>query len=82
MKKTTEQLIIEGKQVKEWRTLMGIKQIDMAKNLNTNQCNYSHMESGRQNLDWRYGFVRDIFVQWRLSEVKRLEEQINYLKLL
>lgn len=78
--KSTEELIKEGAQLRLYRQLMGIKQIDMASKLNTNQSNYCNMELGRLNSGGRLDKVTDMFKAWREKEVYRLRTNIEYLK--
>ncbi len=75
----TEKILRQGKEMKLFRRLMGIKQCDMAAQLKTSQGNYSKMESGRENPGWRYAAVRNIFNDWRQYEINRLNNQIEYL---
>ena len=80
MKKDILDCIKEGKKAKEYRQLMGIKQIDMAKLLEVPQANLCHMETGRFNLGDRYTVIQSMFEKWRIVETLRLEEHIQYLK--
>jgi len=80
--KSTEQLLSQGKQLKEYRKLMGLKQYKVAEELNTEQGNYCRMEQGRLNADWRLDVMRKRFLAWRISEIKRLKKQIYYLNTL
>lgn len=82
MKKNTEQLIEEGKKLKTYRKLMGMKQIDMSKKINTKQSNYCRMEQGRLDSNERLDKITKMFKDWRDAEIERLNEQIKYLKAL
>lgn len=80
--KSTEQISGEGKLLREYRKLMGWKQIDAAKLFNTEQGNYSRMERGQLNADWRLDKMREYFVNWREIEIQNLQSRIDYLKFL
>lgn len=78
--KTTEQILIEGNELKTYRKLMGFKQIKAAKILNTEQGNYCRMEQGRLNSGDRLFVMRGLFYVWRRDEIKRLKQNIKYLE--
>ena len=73
-------MIEEGRKMKEYRKLMGIKQKDIAAMLDTWQSNYCKMENGLFNPGWRFKKVQEMFYEWRESEIKRLLAHIEYLK--
>lgn len=77
--KTTQEMIREGELIKTYRKLMKIKVIDMAKQFNTHQSNWSRMEYGRANAAWRFEAVRKMFLAWRMGEIERLKKRIEYL---
>ncbi|MDD5358356.1 MAG: hypothetical protein PHX80_04365 [Candidatus Nanoarchaeia archaeon] len=79
--KSTEQLIDEGIRFKKYRELMGINRRQLAKLLNMKSASdLSDMEKGRKNTRWRLEATYKLFIIWRTKEIKRLEEQIQYLK--
>jgi len=80
--KSTEQLLREGKQLKTYRRLVGLKQFEAAKMFDTEQGNYCRMEQGRLNSDYRLERLRGMFVKWRAGEVERLKKQIQWLEAL
>lgn len=82
MKKNTEQLVEEGEKLKMYRKLMGLKQKEMAKEMNTKQSNYCRMEQGRLDSNERLDKITKMFKDWRDAEIERLNEQIEYLKAL
>lgn len=66
--------------VKAMRLVMGARSKDIAKVINANQGNYSKMERGYESIsDYRYGLIREAFIQWRDKEVLRLQKHIEYL---
>lgn len=77
--KSTRQLLSEGKRLKEYRKLMGLKQYEVARELNTEQANYCRMEQGKLNSGWRFDVIRKWFLAWRVGEVERLKKHIDYL---
>lgn len=80
MSKTTKQLIEEGKKLKTFRRLMGLKQIEVATMFETEQGNYSRMEAGRLNSGYRLKALGAIFIAWRSGEIERLQKHIEYLQ--
>ena len=78
--KTAEQIQKEGKKLKEYRSLMGLKQKYVADLLDTNQPNYSAMESGRVNCGDRLEIVKDMFESWRVKEIELLTLRIKWLQ--
>ena len=80
--KSIEQIAGEGKLLREYRNLMGWKQIYAAKLFNTEQGNYSRMERGQLNSDWRLDKMREYFINWREIEIQNLQNRIDYLKIL
>lgn len=78
--KSNEDLTKEGNELRTLRQLMGIKQIEMARQLKTNQSNYCNMELGRLSSGNRILHVRNVFDLWRKKELVRLNKHIDYLK--
>jgi DNA-binding XRE family transcriptional regulator len=80
MKKPIEDCIKEGRLVREYRKLMGMKQLDMAKILGVKRPNYCNMEKGSQALGDRFLTIQSMFIEWKKKEIERLEAKIKFLK--
>lgn len=80
MKKTRDEIIAEGQQLRLYRNLMGIRQWQMAAKLGVNQGNYSKMENGRENNPDLVPKVKVMFDKWRSEEIEKLHKRIDYLR--
>lgn len=78
--KSIRETITEGNELRTKRKLMRLKQVQLAKLLETEQGNYCRMEQGRLNCGNRIFVVRDLFNDWRDKEIVKLEKRIDYLK--
>lgn len=72
--------IARGQLVKTMRTLMGVKQGAIAKDIGMLQSNLSKIERGKEIIsDSRLKIIQNMFIAWREQEVKHLQERIDYL---
>ena len=78
--KDTKQLLAEGHKLRTYRKLIGLKQVEAAVLLSTEQGNYCRMEQGRLNAGKRLAMITKLFKTWREDEIKKLEQRIIYLK--
>jgi predicted transcriptional regulator len=62
------------------RLAMGVKSGEVAAKIGVLQSNYSKMEHGLEILNnERFSVIKKMFIQWRVKEIVRLQDQIEYL---
>jgi len=80
MGKSNAEMLLEAKELKEKRELMGYTAIEICLLTKTNQGNYSKMERGLLNCEKPLEKVKQLYVEWSKKEAKRLKEQATYIQ--
>lgn len=80
MGKTIEQMQSEAAELKEKRTLIGKKQIDISDLCGIDQGSYSRMERGLLNCEKPLIVVRNLYNIWLKEKERKIKAELNYIK--
>lgn len=69
----------EGLYIRNLRKTMGLTQKDLSERVGLNQGNLCMMEKGKLNVgDWK-AEIEEVFKEWRVGEISRLNARIKEL---